>query len=165
MVRDPAVAGQFYPGTKEGLARDLEKMIPDIPDKIDAIGAVAPHAGYIYSGAVAGEVYARLKPKSTYVILNPNHTGRGVQFALSPEPWRTPLGEVAIDEEFSTALQEKTSLVKEDTAGHEDEHSGEVQVPFIQTTAPGAASNARFSMRSPGSFEPGYFMEVTRTRR
>ncbi|MGB2629772.1 MAG: AmmeMemoRadiSam system protein B [Candidatus Omnitrophota bacterium] len=138
MVRDPAVAGQFYPGTKEDLARDLKKMIPDIPDKIDAIGAVTPHAGYIYSGAVAGEVYARLKPKQAYIILNPNHTGYGAQFALSPEAWRTPLGEVEIDKELAAALKKKTSLIKEDATAHAFEHSGEVQVPFIQETSPGA---------------------------
>jgi AmmeMemoRadiSam system protein B len=138
MVRKPAVAGQFYPGTKEGLERDLAKMIPDIAEKIDAIGAMSPHAGYIYSGPVAGEVYARLKPKGTYIILNPNHTGYGAQFALSAEPWATPLGEAEIDEKLVGILKKKTSLIEEDPSGHLFEHSAEVQVPFIQRISPNA---------------------------
>jgi AmmeMemoRadiSam system protein B len=138
MVREPAVAGQFYPGVKNSLSKSLDDMIPDIPDKIDAIGAIAPHAGYIYSGSTAGEVYARLKPKPTYVILSPNHTGYGVQFALSTEPWQTPLGVVEIDEKISEAIKQKTALVQEDKQAHMMEHSIEVQLPFIQKTSPGA---------------------------
>ena len=138
MVRKPAVAGQFYPGTKEGLERELAKMIPNITEKVDAIGAMSPHAGYVYSGPVAGEVYARLKPKATYIILNPNHTGYGAQFALSTEPWATPLGEVEVDEKLINVLKKKTSLIEEDPSGHLFEHSAEVQVPFIQRIAPNA---------------------------
>ncbi|MFQ5952757.1 MAG: AmmeMemoRadiSam system protein B [Candidatus Omnitrophota bacterium] len=138
MVRDPAVAGQFYPGTKDGLERDLENMIPDCKDKIDVIGAISPHAGYIYSGSVAGEVFAKLKPKPTYIILNPNHTGYGAQFALSVESWRTPLGETEIDKGLIDSLKAKTDLLTEDKTAHAFEHSGEVQLPFIQKISPNA---------------------------
>ena len=138
MVRNPAVAGQFYPGTKASLEENLEEMIPEVASKINAIGAVAPHAGYMYSGSTAGEVYARIKPKATYIVLSPNHTGYGVPFALSAEPWQTPLGEVQIDEDFILALKQKTGLVQEDQQAHIFEHSVEVQVPFIQKTAPDA---------------------------
>ena len=138
MVRNPAVAGQFYPADKGSLLEDLEAMIPDRPDKIDAIGAVVPHAGYGYSGSVAGEVYARLEPKSTYVILSPNHTGYGARFASWREPWRTPLGVVDVDKELLARMMEATDLITEDPAAHTSEHSIEVQLPFIQKTSPAA---------------------------
>jgi len=138
MVRNPAVAGQFYPGSRAALARELDKMIPDCPDKIDAIGAVVPHAGYVFSGQVAGEVYAKVKARNTYVILSPNHTGFGGRFAASGEPWETPLGVVYIDKDFLAAVTHRTDLVAEDKAAHEAEHSIEVQLPFIQRTSPGA---------------------------
>ncbi len=138
MVRNPAVAGQFYSGTKASLEKDLEEMIPEVSSKIDAKGAVCPHAGYIYSGSTAGEVYARIKPKKTYVILSPNHTGYGAPFALSAESWQTPLGEVEVDEDLISDLKKKTSLVEENKEAHAFEHSVEVQLPFIQKTAPDA---------------------------
>jgi AmmeMemoRadiSam system protein B len=138
MVRTPAVAGQFYPGTKAALEKNLDKMVPESSGKIDAIGAVSPHAGYIYSGATAGEVFAKIKPKATYVVLSPNHTGYGAPFALSVEPWQTPLGEIEVDKDFIAVLKQKTGLLKEDAQAHAFEHSVEVQLPFIQKTAPGA---------------------------
>lgn len=135
-MRDPAVAGQFYPGDKKSLLRDLDEMIPHGADKIDAVGAVAPHAGYMYSGKVAGEVYSRLKPKETYIILSPNHTGYGARFASSAEKWRTPLGDVDIDLGLLDAITANTDLIKEDASAHVMEHSCEVQVPFIQKISP-----------------------------
>ncbi len=136
MVRNPAVSGQFYPANKGSLLDDLENMIPDRSDKIDAVGAIVPHAGYIYSGPVAGEVYARLKPRSTYIILSPNHTGYGARFASWSEPWRTPLGVVDVDRDLLAAMMQETGLVTEDPAAHAFEHSIEVQLPFIQKTSP-----------------------------
>lgn len=138
MARKAVVAGQFYAGSKKRLEKDLDDMIQKCPEKIDAIGAVSPHAGYMYSGAVAGKVYGKMKPRDTYVILSPNHTGYGSRFALSGEPWQTPLGEVEIDQKLTAALQKKTPLLKEDKDAHTYEHSIEVQLPFIQRTAPQA---------------------------
>ncbi len=138
MVRRPAVAGQFYPGDKSTLLKELEEMIPECAEKVDAMGIIAPHAGYMYSGAVAGEVYAKLKPKSTYVILCPNHSGYGAQFASSAESWSTPLGTVEVDNELLAEIMAKAPLVKEDRTAHVFEHSAEVQVPFIQKISPGA---------------------------
>ncbi|MEA3489296.1 MAG: AmmeMemoRadiSam system protein B [Candidatus Omnitrophota bacterium] len=138
MVRDPAVCGQFYPGERESLLRDLDKMIPERSDKIDAIGAVSPHAGYMYSGAVAGEVYARLKPRRTYIVLSPNHSGYGVRFASCAEAWRTPLGDIDVDGDILSAMKSHTNLIEEDKTAHVFEHSIEVQLPFIQKTAPSA---------------------------
>jgi AmmeMemoRadiSam system protein B len=138
MTRQPIVAGQFYPAGKDTLEEQLEDMIPDVSDKTDAMGAVSPHAGYMYSGSTAGEVYARLIPKDTYIIISPNHTGYGSRFSASSEPWSTPLGTVDIDRELLSAIMDETGLLKEDPAAHAFEHSVEVQIPFIQKTAPGA---------------------------
>jgi len=138
MVRNPVVAGQFYPASKTSLIKELDQMVPDRTEKINAIGAVVPHAGYMYSGAIAGEVYARLKSKSTYVILSPNHTGYGKRFASSSEVWRTPLGNVNVDEELLARMLEGTSLITDDPTAHAFEHSIEVQLPFIQKISPEA---------------------------
>lgn len=138
MTRNPAVAGQFYPGEKKALSREVVELIPQGGEKTDAIGAVSPHAGYEYSGRIAGEVYSRLRPKATYVILNPNHHGYGARFAASSEPWDTPLGTVQIDGELLSVIMKKTRLVEQDRLAHAFEHSGEVQVPFVQVTSPAA---------------------------
>lgn len=138
MVREPAVAGQFYTANKEKLLKELDAMVPEVSDKFDAIGAVVPHAGYMYSGAVAGAFYARLKPKTTYVILSPNHTGYGTSIAATSQSWRTPLGVVEVNKEILSSIRNKTPLVKDDPAAHMSEHAIEVQLPFIQKTSPGA---------------------------
>ncbi len=138
MTRNPAVAGQFYSADKGALSEELGRLIPSNRVKINAVGAVSPHAGYEYSGRIAGEVYARIRPKATYVILNPNHHGYGARFAASTEPWKTPLGVTDVDVELLDAIMKKTRLVESDKAAHAFEHSGEVQVPFIQITSPGA---------------------------
>lgn len=136
-VRHPAVAGRFYPGRPETLLRDLEKYLgPDweSADKIKgALGCVVPHAGYMYSGHVAGAVYRRLPRRATYVILCPNHTGRGAPLAMMSEgSWLTPLGEVAVESSLAKAVRQGCHLVTDDAKAHEDEHSLEVQLPFLQ---------------------------------
>ncbi len=138
MVREPVVRGQFYPGTREGLLKALEGMIPVLDSKVEAMGAVCPHAGYMYSGSVAGEVYGRLSPKDTYIVLGPNHTGYGKRFALCRDVWQTPLGKVNIDEGLASCVLKRTGLIVEDRTAHVFEHSIEVQLPFIQRTAPNA---------------------------
>jgi len=138
MVREPAVAGQFYAGDKGRLEKDLDDMILQQQEKIDAIGAVSPHAGYMYSGGVAGQVYGRLSPGDVYIILSPNHTGYGARFALSAESWRTPLGEIQVDEKIAASLKDKTELIEENRDAHVYEHSIEVQIPFIQRVSPQA---------------------------
>ena len=98
-VRSPAVAGRFYPGRVDALAREVDAHLsPESPpmEKISgAIGCVVPHAGYMYSGHVAGAVYRLLPTRSRYIILGPNHWGRGAPLALmSSGQWLTPLGRV-----------------------------------------------------------------------
>ncbi|HUU13123.1 MAG TPA: AmmeMemoRadiSam system protein B [Terriglobia bacterium] len=136
-VRHPAVAGRFYPGKPETLRHDLDEYLgPDAAaaDKtVNAIGCVVPHAGYMYSGHVAGAVYRKLPARGSYVILCPNHTGRGAPLAMmSSGAWRTPLGEVAIDSSLASSVRQGCHLVMEDAAAHAEEHSLEVQLPFLQ---------------------------------
>jgi hypothetical protein len=102
----------------------------------NALGCVVPHAGYMYSGYVAGAVYRRLPPRAAYVILCPNHTGRGAPLAMmSSGSWLTPLGAVSINTPLAKAVRQGCHLVNEDAAAHTDEHSLEVQLPFLQRRA------------------------------
>lgn len=131
------MAGRFYPAKPEKLKHDLEEYMgpgAEGADKVaDALGCVVPHAGYMYSGRVAGAVYRKLPTRSSYVILCPNHTGRGAPLAImSSGAWRTPLGEAAIDSTLAASVRNACHLVMEDAAAHADEHSLEVQLPFLQ---------------------------------
>ena len=136
-VRPPAVAGRFYPARAETLTRDVEKYLgPKAnPEEVcdGAVGCVVPHAGYMYSGHVAGAVYRRLPARRSYVILCPNHTGRGAPLAMMANgSWLTPLGAVPIDAALAKAIRQGCHLVSDDAAAHADEHSLEVQLPFLQ---------------------------------
>jgi MEMO1 family protein len=137
IVRQPAVAGRFYPGRVEVLTRDLDKYLareePAAPKIEDALGCVVPHAGYMYSGGVAGAVYHRLPARPTYIILCPNHFGRGAPLAImSSGSWLTPLGEVPIDSETARRVRQACHLLMDDAEAHAEEHSLEVQLPFLQ---------------------------------
>ena len=133
MIRNPAVAGQFYRGTKEALEKEVAPLVKKEAAKEDAIGVVSPHAGYLYSGAVAGATLSSIKPKKTYIIMGPNHTGFGEPFGLSAaQSWRTPLGEVKIDKALAEAIKKNSGYIKYDDLSHAHEHSIEVQLPFLQ---------------------------------
>jgi len=137
MVRRPAVAGSFYPAAPEVLKRELERFVKRVEEKLKALGAVVPHAGYMYSGGVAGAVYSKIEIPSTVVILAPNHHGMGAPFALWAEgAWETPLGQSPIDEDFARSLLYNCPLVEADNSAHRLEHSAEVQLPFIQHMNP-----------------------------
>jgi AmmeMemoRadiSam system protein B len=137
MIRGSIVAGQFYPGSSDGLKKMIETMVDDRAEKVEAIGLVSPHAGYIYSGVVAGAVISRVKFKDTFVILGPNHTGRGKAFSIMTKGvWETPLGEVEIDSELGKLILASSSYLEEDHVAHQFEHSLEVQVPFLQYFKP-----------------------------
>jgi len=141
-VRTPAVAGRFYPGRAEELLREIREYtspagIPVGTGRIAAIGCVAPHAGYIYSGGVAGAVYARLEIPERCVILCPNHTGKGRPLSImASTTWQTPLGEVAADAEMGTRLLRRFPALEENSAAHRAEHAIEVQLPFLQARQP-----------------------------
>jgi AmmeMemoRadiSam system protein B len=136
-VRLPAVAGRFYPAKPEALARQLDQYLAadaSAPEKLEAaMGCMVPHAGYMYSGHVAGAVFQRLPARATYIILCPNHTGRGAPLAImSKGEWQTPLGAARIDTELAASLRKSCHLLMEDAKAHEDEHAIEVELPFLQ---------------------------------
>lgn len=133
MIRNPAVAGQFYPGTKNSLLREVESLIDSRAGKIEALGVVSPHAGYAYSGSVAGSVLSMISPRDTYVIIGPNHTGLGKGFGVdTSSAWRTPLGDVEIDTILADEIRSSGSHIIGDNLCHSHEHSIEVQIPFLQ---------------------------------
>jgi len=133
VVRSPAVAGQFYPARAETLLRDVRQYSVAKAERVRAIGCVVPHAGYMYSGHVAGAVYASLELPKRFIILCPNHTGMGAPLAImSNGNWRTPLGEARIDQRLATGLKAACSFLQEDTEAHRSEHALEVQIPFLQ---------------------------------
>lgn len=136
--RKPAVAGTFYSGT-EHLHDQVKRLLPQGVRRQHVVGAVAPHAGYMYSGRVAGVVYAQIEPPATVVILGPNHTGRGADAAIMTEGvWVTPLGETSIDVALARAILGASHTLAEDALAHRDEHSIEVQLPFVQVLMPEA---------------------------
>jgi MEMO1 family protein len=141
-LRTPAVAGRFYPGRAEELLRDVRKYTsldktPVETGRIAAIGCVAPHAGYIYSGSVAGAVYSRLEIPERCVILCPNHTGKGSALAvMANTTWQSPLGEIAADADLGARLLGRYPALEEDSAAHRGEHAIEVQLPFLQAQQP-----------------------------
>jgi len=133
MIREAIVAGKFYPDSPD----KLKEMIMDMMDKKaarqDAIGLVSPHAGYIYSGAVAGAAISRIKLKDTFIIIGPNHTGMGRPFSIMTDgAWQTPLGDVNIDTELAKRILASSKYLEEDSEAHRFEHSIEVQLPFLQ---------------------------------
>ncbi len=132
MKRKPAVAGQFYHATAARLSSQVQQYVrTDLPRE-NALGAVCPHAGLIYSGAVAGEVYSRMAMPETFVLLGPNHTGLGATVSLmSQGEWEIPSAVLKIDEKLGRKVLANTSLAFDDAQAHIFEHSIEVQLPFI----------------------------------
>ena len=146
-VRQPAVAGQFYEGRKESLEASIQRCFthplgpgslpaanPAGPGLLDAV--VSPHAGYMYSGPAAAHGYAALAADGvpdTIIILGPSHYTASRRAALSlADAWRTPLGDVPINLDLGRQLLEASPLFEEDEKAHRDEHSLEVQLPFLQ---------------------------------
>jgi AmmeMemoRadiSam system protein B len=137
IVRPPAVAGKFYPADPAVLRRDVESYLPGEVEKTNALGCMVPHAGYMYSGHVAGAVLGRLQLPHRFVILCPNHTGRGEPLAImSRGVWATPLGEAQIDRALAAELVAEFDLLTEDAEAHRTEHALEVELPFLQVLEP-----------------------------
>ncbi len=139
MDRDPAVAGRFYPRDRATLVREVDSFLSRSGERMPAKGVIAPHAGYVFSGAIAGSVYARVEIPQRIVVLGPNHTGMGEPAALWPGgAWLLPTGNVPVDAGLTAALS-RSPLVEEDTMAHLLEHSLEVQVPFLVRSRPDVA--------------------------
>jgi hypothetical protein len=136
-VREAAVAGQFYPKSGTQLLSEVQGFLKRGKGgevrRVRALGVIAPHAGYIYSGAVAGAVYAHIEVPRKVIVLCPNHTGMGEPLAIMSEgSFRTPLGDVEIDGTLAGALKGAFALLREDEAAQIREHAVEVQLPFLQ---------------------------------
>ena len=139
MLRLPAVAGRFYPSHPAELTALIHKCVVSDPAKppVRVSACLVPHAGYIYSGHVAGAVLARIALPRKIIILGVRHYPRGEPAAiLSSGAWRTPLGDARIDEPLAEALKKACPLLREDSVAHSTEHSLEVQLPFLQVLAP-----------------------------
>lgn len=139
MLRLPAVAGQFYPANPQELATFVRRLTnqPNAQQKSHVKACLVPHAGYIYSGQVAGAVFAKIHIPRSVVILGVRHFPRGADAAIrSGGAWRTPLGDVHVNEKLATELKRACPLVAEDAIAHEREHSLEVQLPFLQALRP-----------------------------
>lgn len=146
--RPPAVAGQFYAGTGADLARQLERCFLDprgpgeLPTRHRAPtrslrAVVVPHAGYEFSGPIAAHAYSLVageRAPETVLVLGVDHHGRGTGAALSDRAWLTPLGPIAADHDFVRALARDPISV--DEAAHAQEHSIEVQLPFLEYVLP-----------------------------
>jgi len=133
-LREPAVAGLFYPGDPETLRRDVRSYTSSSTKKIRATACVVPHAGYVYSGHVAGAVFGRVELPQRFIVLCPNHTGLGAPLAImSRGAWRTPLGMVPIDTSLADTLKALFPMLQEDNGAHLKEHAIEVELPFLQT--------------------------------
>ena len=137
ILRHPAVAGRFYPGDRQSLLDDLHSYLSPSGGSRPALGCIVPHAGYIYSGGVAGAVYASIEVPRRCLVLCPNHTGRGRPLAImSHGAWQTPLGPVPIDSSLAEILKQQCPLLSEDMDAHRGEHAIEVQLPFLQARSP-----------------------------
>ena len=136
MIRPAAVAGRFYSAEPGALLRQIDECISATPKKVRAHGCIVPHAGYIYSGRVAGTVYGTLELPSRFILLGPRHYPRGDRLAiLSEGAWQTPLGAAKIDANLAAELMRAFPLLREDSVAHAEEHSLEVQLPFLQRVA------------------------------
>ncbi len=137
MYRSPIASGSFYPGNREELESSLKTLMKDYPERERALGVISPHAGYVYSGRVMGSIFSRVEMPNTVVILAPNHTGRGAPFSVWPEGcWRTPLGDISTDEDLVNEILNASELFEKDKAAHQNEHSAEVILPFLQYSNP-----------------------------
>ena len=133
-MRKAVVAGTFYPKNKTELKEQLKKFFSNSSTQTKKTNAViAPHAGYIYSGKTAAKSYSFLEKAETFVLIGPNHTGLGEEISIYPEgKWATPLGEIEIDAVLAKDIAKKIPEAELEEEAHLEEHSIEVQLPFLQ---------------------------------
>lgn len=137
MLRQPAVADRFYPGSAQRLESAVTALLPDTPaEPREALGVIAPHAGYMYSGELAGRTLGQVRIPRTVIIMGPNHHGHGAPVAISTASWDMPCGIVPHNQELSAALIDQSEHIVADESSHQYEHSLEVQVPFLQVLQP-----------------------------
>lgn len=139
MVRRSVAIG-FYPGSETQLRQTLDSFfntLGGLPQQgaSHSMGGLVPHAGYVFSGQVAAYTFAEFRKllPDTFVILGPNHTGLGSAAAvMTSGSWETPFGEIEIDESMAHNIHDCCDILDDDATAHLQEHSIEVQLPFIQ---------------------------------
>jgi MEMO1 family protein len=140
MLRLPAVAGQFYPGNPQELSALVEQYTKEerTREKLKVRACLVPHAGYMYSGGIAGAVFSRIFLPKKILLLGVRHHARGEALAiLSEGAWRTPLGDVPVETPLAEQLRKECPALREDSVAHSREHSLEVELPFLQVLIPG----------------------------
>lgn len=137
MIRQPAVAGQFYPAAAAEVGTALDTLIHPISARRKAIAVVCPHAGWTYSGKTAGLIYSNVEIPDRVILVGPNHHGIGSRYAVySSGAWHTPVGDVPVAEPLALELLDNCELLVEDTKAHAQEHSLEVQLPMLLRANP-----------------------------
>lgn len=133
MRRQPQVAGTFYPGRRDELLLTLREMTVAKVEKKRALAVVVPHAGFVYSGPVAGAVFSSVEIPPTAVILGPAHRGARALFAVQTDgSWVTPLGDAPVRKDLAALIVDRCPGAERDEEAHLGEHSLEVEVPFLQ---------------------------------
>jgi len=163
IVREPAVAGSFYSASPQRCRKEVEQCIPKeldvsaLPEVI--FGGIVPHAGWTFSGPVAGQVFAAIAARrqpATFVVFGAVHRRMGSTAAIfSSGVWETPLGAIETDQRLAERIMSASSLIDDDPYAHEMEHSIEVQVPFIQHLFPNARLVAIMVQPVPEAVEVG----------
>ncbi|MFA6599868.1 MAG: AmmeMemoRadiSam system protein B [Candidatus Omnitrophota bacterium] len=136
-IRKPHVAGSFYPADPSELREFFDTSFHSAPNPVRAKAVIVPHAGYVYSGQTAANVFSRVEVPAQVVLIGPNHHGMGAEFAVDPDGiWETPLGRVEIAAPLAKQLLAHSSSLTADSPAHAFEHSLEVIVPFLQKRNP-----------------------------
>lgn len=137
MIRPAAVAGSFYPANPAELQAEVKRLLHAEQPPQAAKALIAPHAGYMFSGAVAGEVIAATKIPVIMLLLGPNHHGTGADVAVTAaDSWATPLGNVPIADALRRQLCTAIAGLQVDERAHLQEHSLEVLLPLLQQAQP-----------------------------
>ncbi|MEA3543884.1 MAG: AmmeMemoRadiSam system protein B [Thermodesulfobacteriota bacterium] len=137
MQRQPAVAGSFYPANREELSTQVDSFLNSGTEARKVKGLIVPHAGYVYSGAVAGEVFGLASIPKQVVLIGPNHHGVGDSIAVSgADSWETPLGNIPIATTLRDQLVAGITPLTIDDQAHKFEHSLEVMLPFLLRRQP-----------------------------
>lgn len=142
MNRRPVVAGQFYPGQADQVEAMVAEFLSKAGEKAQerTLLAMAPHAGYMFSGPVAGQTLGRANLAKTVLLLGPNHTGMGSRFAVwSAGTWELPGGGLNVREDLAQKLIKSDARLVSDQAAHAREHSLEVILPFLRALDPDTA--------------------------
>ena len=133
MLRKSVVAGAFYPSNPDELTSMIRRMVDPNPERKKALAVVSPHAGFVYSGPVAGALFSAVQFPRRFVLLGPSHRMIRSKAALMRSgSWSTPLGDIPVDSELADLILSSSTIIEEDDEAHRNEHSLEVQLPFIQ---------------------------------